>query len=66
LQDHLYLTLARRRGLDAAVRESLQAVVPRVFSDAQGRIGFAEDGETFEAARYELAKAISSARKSNR
>src|SRR5262249_9697936 len=58
LQDHLYLTLARGRGLDAVVTEALQTVVPRVFSDAQGQLGFAEDGDTFEAARYKLAKAI--------
>ena len=58
LQDHLYLTMARKLGLDAAVTEALQAVVPRVFSDAQEKVGFAEDGDTFEAARYKLAKAI--------
>ena len=63
LQDHLYLTLARQRGLEAAVAEALQAVVPRVFSDAQDQLGFAEDGDTFEAARYKLAKAIAAARK---
>jgi hypothetical protein len=63
LQDHLYLTLARQRGLDAAITDVLQAVVPRVFSDAQGQLGFAEDGDTFEAARYKLAKAIAAARK---
>jgi hypothetical protein len=63
LQDHLYLTLARQRGLDAVITATLQAVVPRVFSDAQGKIDFAEDGDTYEAARYKLAQAIASARK---
>jgi hypothetical protein len=63
LQDHLYLTLARQRGLNAVITEALQAVVTRVFSDAQGKIGFAEDGDTFEAARYKLAKAIAAASK---
>jgi hypothetical protein len=38
-------------------------VVPRVFSDAQEKVGFAEDGDTFEAARYKLAKAIATAKK---
>jgi hypothetical protein len=63
LQDHLYLTLARQRGLNAVIKETLQAVVPRVFSDAQGQLGFAEDGNTFEAARYKLAKAIAAVKK---
>lgn len=63
LQDHLYLTVARKLGLNAVVDEALRAVVPRVFSDAQGKIGFAEDGDTFEAARYKLAQAIAKARK---
>lgn len=58
LQDHLYLTMARKLGLNEEISEALQAVVPRVFSDAQGKIGFAEAGDTFERARYKLAKAI--------
>jgi hypothetical protein len=61
LQDHLYLSLARQRGLDAAIAEAMHAVAPRVFSDAQGQVGFAEDGDTFEAARYKLARAIAAA-----
>jgi hypothetical protein len=62
LQDHLYLTLARERGLEADVSEALEAVVPRVFSDSNGSIGFAEDGETYERARHKLAVAIGGAR----
>jgi len=58
LQDHQYLTLARRAGLDAVVGEALQAVVPRVFSDAGETVGFAEKNETFEAARRKLGLAI--------
>jgi hypothetical protein len=61
LQDHLYLTLAQRCGLVAEVSDALQAVVPRVFSDANGTIGFAEDGDTYEIARYKLAIAIAAA-----
>jgi hypothetical protein len=61
LQDHLYLTIAQQRGLAAEVSEALQAVVPRVFSDTNGTIGFAEDADTYEAARYRLAQAIAGA-----
>lgn len=58
LQDHLYLTLARQLGLNSLVNETLQAVVPRVFSDAKGAVGFAETGNEYERARYRLAQAI--------
>ncbi|HVR70322.1 MAG TPA: hypothetical protein VMT87_05700 [Vicinamibacteria bacterium] len=61
LQDHLYLTLARKLGLRAAVDEALRAVVPRVFSDAGETAGFAETGDAYEAARRELAAAIAAA-----
>jgi hypothetical protein len=60
-QDHLYLTLARRLGLESVVQETLGAVVPRVFSDAGAKVGFAESGEVFEAARLRLAEAIAKA-----
>jgi hypothetical protein len=59
LQDHLYLTLARERGQDALVREVLASVVPRVFSDAGESVGFAEDGDAYEAARLKLGRALS-------
>jgi glycosyl hydrolase family 123 len=58
LQDHLYLTLARRLGQTAAVDAALRAVVPRVFSDAGETVGFAETGDEYEAARLDLARAI--------
>jgi hypothetical protein len=60
LQDHLYLTIARNLGLDALVNDALESVVPRVFSDAQGEVGFAEDGDAYENARYKLGAAIAS------
>ena len=66
LQDHLYLTMARQLGLEPAVRKALDAVVPRVFSDAGKTVGFAETGEAYEAARRELADAIVAARKAKR
>jgi hypothetical protein len=58
LQDHLYLTLARERGLESLVQEVLKATVPRVFSDAGETIGFAEDGDAYEQARLRLARAL--------
>jgi hypothetical protein len=58
LQDHLYLTLARRLGLRAEVDAALAAVVPRVFSEAGETVGFAETGDAYEAARLALARAI--------
>jgi hypothetical protein len=58
LQDHLYLTLARQMGLNSIVNEALRSVVPRVFSDAKGEVGFAETGNEYERARYSLAQAI--------
>lgn len=58
LQDHQYLTLARQLGLDAPIKEGLDAVVPRVFSEARGTIGFAQTGNEYERVRYKLAQAI--------
>jgi hypothetical protein len=58
LQDYEYLAIARRLGLEDLVGESLASVVPRVFSDAGPKVGFAEDGDVFETARVRLAKAI--------
>lgn len=62
LQDHQYLTLARRLGLNALVDELLQAIVPRVFSDAGERVSFPETGDPYEAARLKLARAIAARR----
>jgi len=64
LQDHQYLTLARNLKLDALVNDVLQAVVPRVFSDAGASVGFAETGNQFESARYKLAQAIAAKQRS--
>jgi len=58
LQDHQYLTLARQAGLESLVQETLQAVVPRVYSDAGETVGFAETGEAYDAARLKLGAAI--------
>ncbi|HEV2826862.1 MAG TPA: glycoside hydrolase domain-containing protein [Pyrinomonadaceae bacterium] len=58
LQDHQYLTLARQFELNSLIEEVLQTVVPRVFSDARGKVGFAETGNEYERARYKLAQAL--------
>jgi hypothetical protein len=58
VQDHLYLTLARRQGLNALVDESLQAIVPRVFSEARGAVSFPETTEPFEVVREKLGRAL--------
>lgn len=58
LQDHQYLTLARKLGLQALVDEVVAAIVPRVFSDAGDRVSFPETGDPYEAARLKLARAI--------
>ena len=62
LQDHLYLTMARARGLDRQVEASLAAVVPAVFSDAGATPGFSEHGDDYERERYALARALAGAR----
>jgi hypothetical protein len=58
LQDHLYLTFARQLGLTSLINNELKAIVPRVFSDAKGTVGFAETGNQYERARYALGRAI--------
>jgi hypothetical protein len=61
LQDHQYLTIARRLGLDAVVKEALDAIVPRVFSDAGERVSYPESGDPYEMARRKRATAIEAA-----
>ena len=61
LQDHQYLTLARKLGLETLVETQLAAIVPRVFSDAGDRVSFPETGDPYEAARLTLGRAIAQA-----
>jgi len=63
LQDHQYLTLARKLNLDAQVDEALWAIVPRVFSEAKATVSFPETGDDYEKARYQLAQSIAGAGK---
>lgn len=58
LQDHQYLTMARALGLTREVDAALQAIVPRVFSDAGEAVSFPESGDPYESARLALARAI--------
>jgi hypothetical protein len=58
LQDHQYLTLARKLKLDSLINDVLQSVVPRVFSDSGPAVGFSEAGNDYERARYKLAQTI--------
>ncbi|MEO8078098.1 MAG: glycoside hydrolase domain-containing protein, partial [Acidobacteriota bacterium] len=58
LQDHQYLALARRLGLQSEVDAALAAIVPRVFSDAGTTVSFPETGDPYEAVRLRLARAI--------
>lgn len=60
MQDHLYLTMAKELGMDQLVKEVLEEVVPNILNPASTSVpGFAQDGNTFEIARYKLAKALS-------
>jgi glycosyl hydrolase family 123 len=63
LQDHQYLTMAHELGLNPLINEVLQSVVPSMFSEvtANSPVGFSEAGNTYEAARYKLGKAIADA-----
>jgi len=62
LQDHLYLSMARRLGLTEAVEKAMRETIPRMFSDAGREVGFAEHGDAYEAARREIARDIARSR----
>jgi hypothetical protein len=64
LQDHLYLTLARKAGATAAIEQALKAIVPVVLGETKkgDKVAFAEDGNAYEKARYQLAKALAAKR----
>ncbi len=66
LQDHQYLTLARTLGLDQEVTDALQAIVPRVFSEAGATVSFPETGDPYEAVRLRLGRAIVAAQQARR
>jgi hypothetical protein len=66
LQDHQYLTIARRLGLTAAVDAAVQTIVPRVFSEAGPAVSFPETGDPYETVRLSLARAIVAAQSRTR
>ncbi len=58
-QDNLYLTIARKLGLQNAVDQALERIVPNILSGSIGNeVGFAETGNKYEEVRYALGKAI--------
>jgi hypothetical protein len=61
LQDHLYLTLARKLGLSAIVDEAVRTIVARVFSDAGEAVGYSEVGDDYEAMRLKIGRAVAAA-----
>jgi len=66
LQDHQYLTIARRLRLTAAVDTALRTIVPRVFSEAGPSVSFPEMGDPYETMRLSLARAIVAAQSRTR
>ena len=63
LQDHQYLTLARRSGLDeAGRRDAVAPIVPRVFSDAGDRVQLPETGDPYESGAADARSRRSSQR----
>jgi hypothetical protein len=62
LQDHLYLTLARKAGHEVLVNELLAAIVPRLFTEARGKVSFPETTDPFERARLRLARVLATGR----
>lgn len=61
VQDHLYLTVAKKLGLDKEVQEALDVIVPKVFMKPLWGVGFSEDGNQYEERRRLLGLAIEEA-----
>ncbi|MFF1823495.1 glycoside hydrolase domain-containing protein [Kribbella sp. NPDC058245] len=59
IQDHLYLTMARERGLGHLVDTLVEEMVPAVLDEAGPRVSFPQQGNAYEQARLKLARAIS-------
>ncbi len=61
MQDHLYLSMAGKRGQDELINEALEAIVPRIFMDASpsDEINFELDPDIYDSYRYKLGVAIS-------
>ena len=61
MQDHLYLSMAGKRGQDELINEALEAIVPRIFMDVSrtDEIYFELDPDIYDSYRYKLGVAIS-------
>jgi hypothetical protein len=61
MQDHLYLTMAGKRGQNELINEALEAIVPRVFMDVNrnDKIYYELDPDVYDGYRYKLGVAIS-------
>ena len=61
MQDHLYLTMARKRGQDELINEALDIIVPRIFMDVNrnDEIYYEPDPDLYDYYRYKLGVAIS-------
>ncbi|MFC9687406.1 glycoside hydrolase domain-containing protein [Kribbella sp. NPDC056951] len=59
IQDHLYLTMARERGLGDLVDRTVEQIVPAVLDEAGPRVSFPQQGNDYERARLKLALALS-------
>ncbi|KPL12270.1 MAG: hypothetical protein AMS26_18335 [Bacteroides sp. SM23_62] len=61
MQDHLYLTMAKRRGQYELINEALDNIVPGVFMEVNynDEIYYAQDPDVYDYYRYKLGAAIS-------
>jgi hypothetical protein len=61
MQDHLYLTMAEKRGQYELINEALDEIVPRVFLEVNrnDQIYYELDPDVYDRFRYKLGKAIS-------
>lgn len=57
-QDYEYLWLAQQNGLTEEARTTVDACVPRVFSDAMGDVSWSEKGSDWDRQRLQLARKL--------
>ena len=60
MQDHLYLTMARKRGLTELINEAMDKIVPKVFLEVtyNDEIHYELDPDAYTYYRHKLGKAI--------
>lgn len=61
MQDHLYLTMAKKRGQDELINKALDLIVPRIFMDVNrnDEIYYELDPDLYDYYRYKLGVVIS-------